>query len=342
MQNPNGQPFHLDPEDVSALQAYLIDQDFTRSGDALQVSKAGEGNMNCVLRVVLPQQSLILKQARPWVEKYPSIAAPVERAASEARFYQMVGKNPDLAAMMPRLLAFDPDAALLILEDLTPVRPLSDCYEGTRLDRRNLTELARYTSCLHAMSVPQAERPSFQNLAMRQLNHEHIFDLPLRTDGTLSKMLESLTPGLHEAGDFLRRDRRFCETVKSLGERYLRADGPSLIHGDLFPGSLLRKSDGTLRVIDPEFCFCGDPEFDIGVFYAHLLLSDHEEGTASFWLTASTAGTQLSKPLAVQYAGVEIMRRILGVAQLPGSLSLASKRTLLERSRGFVLHESLS
>jgi 5-methylthioribose kinase len=43
------------------------------------------------------------------------------------------------------------------------------------------------------------------------------------------------------------------------------------------------------------------------------------------------------KSLALQYAGVEILRRILGVAQLPGSLSLETKRDLLKRSREFVL-----
>jgi hypothetical protein len=56
--------------------------------------------------VRLPNQNLILKQARPWVRSIP-IAAPVERAASEARFYRFAARNPLVAAMMPRLLDFD-------------------------------------------------------------------------------------------------------------------------------------------------------------------------------------------------------------------------------------------
>jgi 5-methylthioribose kinase len=110
-----------------------------------------------------------------------------------------------------------------------------------------------------------------------------------------------------------------------------------LIHGDLFPGSLLQMGPGQLRVIDPEFSFCGDPEFDIGVFYAHLLLSRHDDGTASFWLQAALEDTPHSEPLVLQFAGVEIMRRILGVAQLPVRLSLEAKRRLLEQSRAMVL-----
>ena len=93
---------------------------------------------------------------------------------------------------------------------------------------------------------------------------------------------------------------------------------------------------GQLRVIDPEFSFCGNPEFDIGVFYAHLLLSRHEDDTASFWLQVALEDTPHSEPLVLQFAGVEIMRRILGVAQLPASLSLETKQHLLERSREMV------
>ena len=75
---------------------------FGRAGEALTAERAGEGNMNCVIRVKLPARSLILKQARPWVEKYPSIAAPIERASAEARFYRFAAQDADVAAMMPR------------------------------------------------------------------------------------------------------------------------------------------------------------------------------------------------------------------------------------------------
>jgi 5-methylthioribose kinase len=330
--------FVLRVDDAQELRNYLIRRGQAKHGETLMAARAGEGNMNCVVRVRLSNRSLILKQARPWVEKYPSISAPVERAASEARFYAVAAKNPLLARMMPELLDYDEDSALLILEDLAPASNLADCYEGAAfLETSQLQELARYTSSLHQMAIPFHERESFRNEAMRKLNHEHIFDVPLRTDGAWSEMLERITPGLDGVGESFRHDREFGETVKTLGLRYLENEGASLIHGDLFPGSLLRTGTGALRVIDPEFCFCGDPEFDIGVFYAHLLLSCQVDDTASFWLRVALEDTPHSKSLVLQYAGVEIMRRILGVAQLPVSLSLEAKRDLLERSRGFVL-----
>ena len=150
-------------------------------------------------------------------------------------------------------------------------------------------------------------------------------------------MLEQITPGLDRIGDGLRRDKKYCQAVESLGRSYLKEEGPSLIHGDLFPGSLLQTSDGKLYVIDPEFSFCGYPEFDIGVFFAHLIISSHKEDVSSFWLKAALEETVHSKTLVLQYAGVEIMRRLLGVAQLPISLSLEAKGELLDRSREMVL-----
>ena len=149
------------------------------------------------------------------------------------------------------------------------------------------------TSALHRLTIPPRERTAFRNGEMRKLNHEHIFDIPLRTDGALSEMLERVTSGLDRVGDGLRRDKRFCAVVKKLGRCYLEHEGPSLIHGDLFPGSLLQMGSGQLRVIDPEFSFCGNPEFDIGVFYAHLLLSRHEDdpqasGCRWLWKTIRT------------------------------------------------------
>src|SRR6476661_8321187 len=226
----SAEPFVLSVEDTQGLRNYLIRRGHAREGEALTAARAGEGNMNCVVRVRMPNRSLILKQARPWVEKYPSIAAPVERAASEARFYRFAARNPLVAAMMPRLLDFDDKSALLVMEDLFAAEPLIDCYEGSRrFNQRQLKELARYTSALHGLAVPPKEREGFRNTAMRRLNHEHIFDLPLRRDGVLSEMLERITSGLDHVADDLRQDSKYCDTVRSLGERYLRQNGPSLI-----------------------------------------------------------------------------------------------------------------
>jgi 5-methylthioribose kinase len=51
--------------DTLGLRSYLIRRGHARRGEALTAAKAGEGNMNCVVRVRLSNRSFILKQARP-------------------------------------------------------------------------------------------------------------------------------------------------------------------------------------------------------------------------------------------------------------------------------------
>jgi len=336
--SPKKSQFRLSLEEASSLQDYLVRRGFSEASGTVTVETAGEGNMNCVLRVRTAKRSLIVKQARPWVEKYPSIAAPVERAAAEARFYEAVAGDHELSAVMPKVLDFDAGAAVLILEDLSPAEPLMDCYAGKfALTEDQLNVLAGFLRRLHGVKISAAARPAFRNAAMRKLNHEHIFDLPLRKDGGLGEMREGITPGLEALAEGLREDAAYVGAVRELGKRYLKDDGGSLLHGDFFPGSLLLRDSGQLCVIDPEFSFCGDPEFDIGVFQAHLLLSGHTEEMVEFWMEAALDGTEGDRHLVRQYAGVEVMRRLIGVAQLPMERTPAEKRLLLERSREWVL-----
>jgi 5-methylthioribose kinase len=68
------------------------------------VAIVGLGNMNLVERVTLDDGStLILKRARGWVEKYPHIPAPIERAGIEAAFYVAVAGTPAGLAMPKHL-----------------------------------------------------------------------------------------------------------------------------------------------------------------------------------------------------------------------------------------------
>ena len=116
------------------------------------------------------------------------------------------------------------------------------------------------------MTVPSREKPRFRNEAMRRLNHEHIFDVPLRAEGSLAERLDQITPGWTRPARRCAATEHFAKQWRTWGAATLSREGTALIHGDFFPGSLLRIGDGGLRVIDPEFSFCGDPEFDIGVF----------------------------------------------------------------------------
>jgi 5-methylthioribose kinase len=310
----------LDPGAPAAIESYCRAHGFLKADEVLlSVSKAGEGNMNLTLRLSTEGRSIILKQARPWVEKYPSIPAPPGRALVEAAFYRAIAKRPELRAAMPSLLGEDPDSGVIVLQDLGEAQDFTGLYRGDRLSEREMKVLSSYLSALHR---PTGDRePLFENRAMRALNHEHIFRLPLAPDNGLD--LDRITPGLEAAARTLRQDRGYVSRVRELGELYL-TDGPSLVHGDYFPGSWLRTADG-VRVIDPEFCFLGTAAFDRGVLLAHLYLARQRPELSGFDSTAKA------------FAGAEILRRLIGVAQLPLDARLEEKEELLALSKRLVL-----
>ena len=325
--------FFLDQSEPDALEQFLHGVGWVGEAEHVRrVESAGEGNMNCALRVTTDTTSVILKQSRPWVEKYPQIAAPADRALREGAFYQIVAGTPGVADAMPRLLGLDRSSRLLMLEDLGPTADYTWLYEGRPLASDDLTALLDYLGRLHRGFRGSPRAGEFTNREMRALNHAHIFEIPLSGQGP---DLDVLTPGLQAVADDLRRDEAFVERVTALGRLYLD-DGPALLHGDFFPGSWVR-AEGRLRVIDPEFSFFGPPEFDVGVLVAHLILAGQSSETLEVVAARFRDEPDFRSDLAGQLAGVEIMRRLLGVAQLPLSASLEQKRTWVTRARGLVL-----
>ncbi len=103
------------------------------------------------------------------------------------------------------------------------------------------------------------------------------------------------------------------------------------MHGDFYPGSWLKTGE-EIKVIDPEFCFYGRPEFDLGVMQAHLLLAGEEENIFKNINEFYKKNTAFDEKLLQQFTGIEIIRRIIGLAQLPLTLSLQAKKELLQKA----------
>lgn len=323
----------LEAGDRAGVEGYLLARDLVAGGELpSRIERAGPGNMNLTLRVALRGRSLILKQGRPWVEKYDHIAAPWGRTLIEGRFYEAVRSVPAVSSRMPELLALDPDNHVLVLADAGAAGDFTSLYAGRAVSEADLAELLGWLSALAGVAIPDELRSGFANRAMRQLNHQHIFSLPLAEQNGLD--LDRISAGLARAADELKGDRAYCGRVRQLGTQYL-ADGSRLVHGDYFPGSWVRAADG-IRIVDPEFCFLGVREFDYGVTLAHLALARAGIETARQVLAAS-GRERLDEAAVLGFAGVEIMRRLIGVAQLPLAYGLDGKRRLLEVSRSLAM-----
>ncbi len=326
----------LDLDDPRGIEQFLRDHDWIEPDESVVAcEKPGDGNMNLTIRVRTESRSFIVKQARPWVEKYDHIPAPWDRADFERRFYQRVAGIAGVADRMPRLLAADAESRTLVLEDLGEAASLVSLYAGDVLDLDELRALARYLRALHDATRGKAD-PTFGNCAMRRLNHQHVFVVPLAADNGLK--LDAFEPGLERAAGRLRDDEEYRSLVEQTGNRYL-ADGPCLVHGDFFPGSWLRAADG-VRVIDPEFCYFGDVELDLGCAVAHFALAWQPRASAAALLKLYDAAGEpaaVDATLLARYAACEVMRRLIGVAQLPLPPRGTRRCALLARSRRTML-----
>ncbi|MDA9555710.1 phosphotransferase, partial [Pelobium sp.] len=139
---------------------------------------------------------------------------------------------------------------------------------------------------------------------------------------------------LQELAMQYKTNQQLKQKIEALGEIYL-AEGDTLLHGDYYPGSWLKTNKG-LMVIDPEFAFYGRPEFDFAVLNAHLHLAQQSQQVFNEIHANYQKPTNFDDLLFKQLTGIEIMRRIIGLAQLPLSLNLTEKQTLLEEAAAMI------
>lgn len=306
----------------------------------LACERATEGNPNLGLRVRTDARSVVVKQSRPWPEKSDPTAPPLDRVLVEARFYERAAAIPEVGARMPRLLAADAVSRTLLFEDLGPACHLSNLYTEADLSAADAVTLGTYLRHLHEATRGESDAV-LANRELRRLHHRQLFEIPLARDNGLA--LEAYEPGLHQAATRLCQDAAFRAAALELGRRYLD-DGPVLVHGDYFPGSWLRTGDGLLRVIGPEHCFYGDAEFDLGVAVAHLVLSRQYFGIDEVLIGAAVdprPDVVVEEALVAQYAGIEVMRRLIGADQLPIAPTTGFRANMLERARVALLEQTL-
>lgn len=317
--------FFLCKELKDETEHYLKLQGWIPATDSLlSLSIPGEGNMNYVLRAEFRDSpSLILKQARPWVEKYPQFDAPTERGRVEKQFLEVASEYEELHPYVPALIGYDEGSNILAQEDLQDAHDMLHIYSEERSISEE--EINKVIGFANRLSAIRFDREFPQNLEMRKLNHQHIFDLPFQSGNGFE--LDFIQPGLEDLSKPLKLDETLKEKVHALGEAYL-AKGSYLLHGDLYPGSILTSSSN-LYVIDPEFSFVGPPEWDIAVFIAHLILAKTEPDLVNNAIDNYEKPKNFNTQRFCGFIGVEIIRRLIGIAQLPLSLTLKEKEGLL-------------
>jgi 5-methylthioribose kinase len=316
------------------LGAFLKEQGFINPGEeVIRTEKPGEGNMNFVARIYTQKRSIIIKQANPYVQRYPQIPAPPERVLVEAEFYHTIQVYEDLATSMPTLIGIDATNHVIALQDMGASTDCIFLYQkGKSFGVTELKQLVEFLNKLHAIPFNQIANYS-KNLALRKLNHEHLFIYPFIENNGFD--LDQVQAGLQQIALTYKSDDMLKRKVSELGEIYL-SQGNTLVHGDFYPGSWLKTKNG-LKIIDPEFSFVGRRETELGIFIAHLKMSEASNEQFDKVMSNYQAGKDFNWKMCYQFAGIEIMRRIIGLAQLPLDLTLEEKNNILKEAHSYIL-----
>ncbi len=311
---------------IDQIQQLLEAKGWLKDEGVLHVEKAGEGNMNMVMKVETNRRTVILKQPRPYVFKYPDIEAPVDRIFTEFQFYQAI-KSSSLKGQVPAILEFDEEDHLMMMEYISEARDMTYLYRQRKIQSDSFVSLVDNLNTLHSASP--VSYPA--NLELRKLNHQHIFHLPFLEENGFS--LDAIQPGLEALAAPFKTDQQIKQVVEQLGRRYLEK-GDVLLHGDYYPGSWMQSEEQTY-LIDAEFSHIGFREFDLGVMAAHsvMIIGD----TSYLQQLFHTYEHGFAEQTVLQVAGTEIIRRLIGLAQLPMERTLEEKAQLLEAANELLI-----
>jgi 5-methylthioribose kinase len=303
----------------ASLPGYLVRSGLVEPGERLSVEALGDGNINWVRRFRTASASRVVKQARPALERFPQYHAPTERIVYEAR-YTEVATPYDFEGICPRILFFDPDERVLVLEDLGEAERLDSALSRGADVSPAAAAIAAFLGRVHSGTHGADLASRFANDEMRRLHGDHIFHLPYRPNDF------PLSPALERRAREIQADSDLVARIDAAYARYLEPRG-SLVHGDVQAANVMIAASGP-KLLDAEIAHVGDPAFDIGQLLAHLLLPAIARGQptpgrraaevawSAYRSGAGPSGAARFASVAV-HAGIELLRRTLGAARVP-------------------------
>jgi 5-methylthioribose kinase len=256
--------------------------------DSLVATEITDGTLNFAFRVAGSVSSIFVKQTPDFIKvlgptaKLSNHRLHIERGAYAAWEKALMSSDPEALACLPRILNFDEDRMIMVMEDLRFHAPLQDQLVSGIVSVVVASKIGCFLGCVHGKThsalVSEDMRKhftfKFANQELRQLQLEQFFTDPYQK-------AKGATP--------LRSDVEFMEAIDNLKAKYRGEnwDNLSLCHGDFHSGSVMvekHKEDSndsvasddnglSVKVIDPEFAIYGPPGLDLGCLISGYVLA---------------------------------------------------------------------
>ena len=266
--------------DADTLPGYLAALEEVRtlldgSPAAWRVREVGDGNLNLVFIVEGRTGSVCVKQALPYVRVAgPGWPMSPERAYFEQAYFKSVA--PYVGSAVPKIHHYDPDLQCIVMERLSPHIILRQGLIAGRRYPSVARDIGEYVAraCFFTSDFARPFEAKMDGIALFARNQPLLritVDLIFAEPYFAAERNRHTAPHLDALVRELRGDGAVKAAAAGFGHKFLSCP-QALIHGDLHSGSVMVTATDS-RVIDPEFAFYGPIGFDLGAFFANLLLS---------------------------------------------------------------------
>jgi len=265
---------------ADTLPAYLVTLEQVRAllgGPPAEwrVREVGDGNLNLVFIIEGRAGAVCVKQALPYVRVAgPGWPMSPQRAYFEQAYFHSVA--PYVGAAVPKIHHYDPQLQCIVMERLSPHVILRQGLIAGQHYPRVAVDIGEYVAraCFFTSDLARPFEQKMDGIALFARNQPLLritVDLIFAEPYFAAERNRHTSPHLDEAARTLRLDGAIKSAAAGFGHKFLNCP-QALIHGDLHSGSVMVTATDS-RVIDPEFAFYGPIGFDLGAFFANLLLS---------------------------------------------------------------------
>ncbi len=247
-----------------------LGEDFT----AWTVKEVGDGNLNLVFIVAGAKDSVIVKQALPYVRLVgDSWPLPLYRA-----FYEhcaLTRQAQRAPGTVPEIYHFDEAQALIVMQFLSPHIIL----RNKLIRGEKVTGAGEFIGKFCARTAFRGSELSMQSAAKKadvgvfsgNVDIPAITESLVFTDPYYDAEMNNHNALLDPVVESIRSNIELKRRVQKMLMKFA-SNTETMVHGDLHSGSIMA-TDNELYVIDPEFAQYGPMGFDLGMVTANFLMA---------------------------------------------------------------------